>query len=281
MKASTRNGGFTLIELLVVIAIIAILAAMLLPALNRAKIATDSAVCKNNVRQMLIGVNLYAQANHVYPADDMSPWYELISTVGAPWPSNNVTSPDPANGQYLGPVRSLWACPGYNRIQGGFWNSERIVGSGQSEVSYGYNHFGQTMDVNGQATFRGLAGDSGGGTNGFIPISESIVVNPSDMIAIGDAVMFWDAGVMNPPFVAGTPVLDRGLTPNSAATAGYLAQGLPSGTPVERAFDKRHGARWNMGFCDGHIENLRRQDVFNQNNPGQMKRWNRDNQPHN
>jgi prepilin-type N-terminal cleavage/methylation domain-containing protein len=70
--------GFTLVELLVVIAVIAILAALLLPALSRAKASANRANCLSNVRQISLGLQLYAADNgDTLPDAPNLTWNEL------------------------------------------------------------------------------------------------------------------------------------------------------------------------------------------------------------
>ncbi|HEY8666352.1 MAG TPA: type II secretion system protein [Tepidisphaeraceae bacterium] len=64
---SRQRAGFTLVELLVVIAIIALLVAMLLPALNKARIAARRVNCLSNMRQTLLALQMYAGTYREYP----------------------------------------------------------------------------------------------------------------------------------------------------------------------------------------------------------------------
>ena len=157
-----RRSAFTLIELLVVIAIIAILAAMLLPALSHAKEAGRSAACKSNLRQIGIAMNLYLSEFQKYPL------WVTIST-GYYWDA--VVLPFAANN------RNVFRCP--SNLKAPPWTNNPT--EQQQNPSYDYNMAGSArFALTGTTPNLGLDG-------GAKCLPENQVKVPSDMIEVIDA----------------------------------------------------------------------------------------------
>ena len=99
-------GAFTLIELLVVIAIIAILAALLLPVISKAKEQGRSTACLSNLRQLGLALQMFVQDND----NKMPVMYDALISTNATPPTNTLATMDLVLSNHLGNVRVL-LCP--------------------------------------------------------------------------------------------------------------------------------------------------------------------------
>lgn len=263
---TAHRSGFTLIELLVVIAIIALLAAMLLPALARARMSADGAACRNNLRQMGIALRLYLEDGSVYPGVGRTtwagPWFmQLEPYLGDRWPTND------------NPAAGVFACPGYNRISGRYGEGyDTVVSSGRG--AYGYN-FSETFWGIPNRQCRGLGGYTGNDSGKGRPLKDSQVIRPAEMIAVTDSVV----EAQSPNYTSFSPGYPLA---SYAALSEPLFMGISDKRSLEagrRFYARRHKDRFTTLFCDGHVEARKVDELFNQFRADVRQRWHFDHKP--
>ena len=237
-----QRSGFTLIELLVVIAIIAILAALLIPAMSNAKERARRAHCKSNLRQFLMAAHIFAddhesalpsgQSENADPEDGHIP---VVSSVT--W-SNLIL--------YTGDRRIL-ECPGVgppiNQPDGWFYPGWGYV--------IGYNYLGGHTNTP-WPRFRGFSGWPSPQRSTDDP-SLVLVTDMNDW-SPGYGKTFAPHGVSGPILRAGdfsNPDADGASSAAIGAAGGNvgLLDGSVSWKPISQMQPYRGSRRWGSGGC--------------------------------
>jgi len=292
-KAQTANG-FTLIELLVVIAIIAILAAMLLPVLSKAKMSAKRAQCMSGMKQQGIGMLvLTGDRSNAFPpaywagSSGTVSWDTLLypyvgggNSVAQDALTFGVYATDPATAAALGVARGLpiFACP-CDTFTKCSWVSSQSFSIRSYAMLPATQSYGTGWDVpvqNGLTStatpnFMGVGiswTSSGDTTPNFEPpgYSDSVVRHPSGTIMLVELANSqnvegnsWPAFCLGPYYsTAGTGLYQI------EAGAPQDAQDLEQSGESEglQLYPTQRG-RFNYAFHDGHIEALTWQQTVN------------------
>jgi prepilin-type N-terminal cleavage/methylation domain-containing protein/prepilin-type processing-associated H-X9-DG protein len=263
-----KNGqGFTLIELLVVIAIIAILAAVLLPVLDKAKKRGQQASCINNLHEIGVAVAMY-------PTDNNGVFPSCLSKLlpGAAyyvWQPRILTYTATGRRVFYCPAalpQSVWDTNGNPTVKAVIGENGKIdpygiltgdPGNDGTRFSYGWNDWGLV-----EFSDLGMGGDAG---NTQYVVKESIVRHPSDMIVVVDVRSDTPAGQI---------LYGANTTPPTTWVQGQDPLWHPQ-VPCNR-----HTYHTDVVFADGHVETPVRNDVIDPNNTYWRSRWNNDNGAH-